>query len=896
MKRPHRPSLTFSVVRVGLALALVSGAISSEAKTVRVFAVGSKLEIRYADTYQNFHDKMFALFDGRHPRRGELVQMGVDDIASHLQPADSAAPNLALVNFPEDVGLVAGLIGSRGALARRATIHNGGSMAAFASLIIKYDPQIQYYLSRFPGEAPVRYLLLAETDTFYRAFYETFRDLARTYHVYLTATVNVAPARRVEAAEQPDLVALLRDPDEAQTRDYAYVAQSAQVVNTIFIFDPDGSVLVAAPDGQVMHSPEETGGVLRGSLNKAYLTEDEEDTLPLAFGRVQDLDVVDTPVGRLASVISKDAWMIDVNDRYDAKGANLILQPEAFSEWAYVPAPWQPDGYKAGGFAQVQRNPSFLYNVAPCMTGNLIDVTFDGQSSVIGKRHKGATSSLGTQTAWIGQNPDGGFLSIAPWVMDDPGLGDATLTLAERRNMLATAGAHLLPGATPKCTSATEFGACEGGYRESVIRADVELPDGVGLDVAPDPGPRVPTAFGASIAVTNDVQSTHQHARVAAHGGDVYVAWQAAVGGAENVFLAVSHDHGEHFVQQRVTDNVPGTVVEMRPALGVSPDGQNVFVAWQEFCSGPNDDCGRIKAARFAANGDKQGADVRVDGDADGAGKWNPALAVSQTGNPMIAWVDERDAGPDGILFEHIYFARGRKHGTRFGPNVRVDKGTPVHAAASLDNKWAPTVSVRGRRIFVAWTDFRNYNWDIFLASSHSGATFSRNARVDDFGDFERIHDHPSIGVDAGDVVHAVWADRRGVKGETDILYARSTDLGRTFSANRQIDSSAVGFAADKDTLSNQWNPRVAVSGADVLAVWQDNRLGNNDIFFVRSRDGGVTFDADERVDDSGNGPSNQYRPDLAVDDADPGGRSVYVVWEDDRSGRAGVYLARRQL
>ena len=868
----------------------------SEAKTVRVFAVGSKLEIRYADTYQNFHDKMFALFDGGHPRRGELVQMGADDVASHVQPADPAAPALALVNFPEDVGLVAGLIGSRGALARRATIHNGGSTAAFGSLIIKYDPQIQYYLSRFPGEAPVRYLLLAETDTFYRAFYETFRDLARTYHVYLTATVNVAPARRVAATDQPDLVALLRDPDEAQTRDYAYVAQSAQVVNTTFIFDPDGSVLIAAADGTVVRSPEETGGLLRGSLNKAYLTEVEEDTLPLAFGRVQDLDLVDTPVGRLASVISKDAWMIDVNDRYEAKGANLILQPEAFSEWAYVAAPWQPDGYKAGGFAQVQRNPSFLYNVAPCMTGNLIDVTFDGQSSVIGKRRKGVGPALAAQSAWIGQNPDPGFLSIAPWIMDDPGIGDASLTLADRRGMLAAAGAHLLPGATPKCASITDFGACEGGYRESVIRADVELPDDPGSSVGPDPGPRVPTAFGTSIAVTNDAQSLHQHARIAAHAGDVYVAWQKTTGGIESVRLAVSHDRGEHFVERHVTDNVPGTVVEMRPALGVSPDGQNVFVAWQEFCAGHDDDCGRIKVARFDANGDKQGTDVRVDRDAEGVGKWNPALAVSQTGNPMIAWVDERDAGPDGIRFEHIYFARGRAQGTRFGPNVRVDKGNPVPAATSLDNKWAPAVAVHGRRIFVAWTDFRNYNWDIFLASSPSGASFSTNARVDDFRELERIDDHPSIGVDAAGVVHAVWADRRDTKGETDILYASSADRGRTFSPNRQIDSSAVGFIADKDTASNQWNPRVAVSGADVLAVWQDNRLGNNDIFFVRSRDGGVTFDTDERVDDSGNGPSNQYRPDLTVDDADPTGRSIYVVWEDDRSGRAGVYLARRQL
>ena len=884
------------VLRLGIAVTLAIFATPALARTVRVFAVGNKLEIRYADTDQNFRDKMFALFDARHPRRAELVQVDVDDVASHLQSVDPSAPDLALVNFPEDVGLVAGLIGSRGASARRATIHNGGSTAAFASLILKYDPQIQYYVQRFPGQAPVRYLLLAETDTFYRAFYETFRDLARTYHVYLTATANVASARRVEAVEQPDVVALLRDPDEATTRNYAYVAQSPRVLNTTFIFDPDGNVLVAASDGSVLRSPVDTGGLLRGSLSKAYLTEVEEDTLPLAFGRVQDLDVVDTPVGRLASVISKDAWMIDVNDRYEAKGANLILQPEAFSEWSYVASPWQPDGYKAGGFAQVQRNPSFLYNIAPCMTGNLIDVTFDGQSSIVGKRHKGITPALGTQNAWIGQNPDSGFLSIAPWIMDDPGIGHATLSLPGRRGMLAAAGMHLLPGATPKCAAPTGFGACEGGYRETVIHSDLELPDSVGPSVEPDLTPRVATAFGPSLLVTNDTDAAQSYARVTAHGGNVYVVWQESIGGIENVFLAISHDRGNHFWVRRVSDNAAGTVVELRPALGVSSDGDNVFVAWQEFCAGHNDECGRIRVARFDADGNKQATDVRVDRDADEAGKWNVALAVNQTGNPLVAWVDERDQGADGIRFEHIYFARGRNQGARFGPNVRVDRGMPVHAATSLDNKWAPSVAVRGRRIYVAWTDFRNYNWDIFLASSHSGASFSTNVRVDDFRDLERIHDHPSIAVDTNGVVHAIWSDRRDTKGDTDIMYANSSDLGRTFSPNRQIDSSDVGFNPDTDTPSNQWNPRLVVSGLDVLAVWQDNRLGNNDIFFTRSRNSGATFQTDERVDDSGDGPSNQYRPDIAVDAIDEGGRMMYVVWEDDRDGRSAIYLARRPL
>ncbi len=883
------------IALLGGLLSLLLAAVPSFATTVRVFAVGNKLEVRYADSYQNFRDKMFALVDAQQPRRGELVQVEVDDVASHIRPRDANAPALALVNFPEDVGLVAALIGSRGAHARRVTVQQG-STAAFGSLGISYARQIQYYSQLYPGLEGVRYLLLAETDTLYRSFYETFRDIALTYGVYLTATANVAPARRIEASADAALVELLRDPDEAATRTYAYLAVAGDVFNTTFIFDPEGNVVLAAPDGTTLRSPADTDGILRGSLNKAYLTEAEQDILPLSFGRIQDLDVVDTPVGRLAAVISKDAWMIDVNDRYDAKGANLILQPEAFSEWAYVASPWQPDGYKAGGFAQVQRNPSFLYNIAPSLTGNLFEVTFDGQSSIVGKRRKNVLPPLDPSTAWIGQNPDSGFIEIGGWILPDPGVADAQLGIASRRTALADSGAHLLPAALPRCQSPTSFGACENGYREALIWADLQLPDDPNNPVAPDTTPPVPTNFGFSIQVNTALAVRHQHARIAAHAGSVYVAWQDNRLGNENIHLSVSHDRGLHFEEQRVSDNPAGSVVELRPALGLSNDGQALFVVWQELCSGRDDACGRIKLARFDGAGHKLGADVRVDQGAETAGKWNPTLTVTQARNPLVAWVDERDHASTGVPLEHIYFARGRNQGSRFAASVRVDSGPPVQAATQLDNKWAPVVAERAGRIYVVWTDFRNYNWDIYLAHSLGGHGFSSNVRVDDFAGLERIHDHPSIALSGRGLVHAVWADRRDTDSDTDIYYARSQDGGRHFAANRQIDSSALDFHIDRDVPSNQWFPSVALYGDQVLAVWQDNRLGNNDIVFTRSRDGGLHFDHDERVDDSGDGPSNQYRPDLCVDSADADGARLYVVWEDDRNGTADIFMAQRAL
>ena len=137
-----------------------------------------------------------------------------------------------------------------------------------------------------------------------------------------------------------------------------------------------------------------------------------------------------------------------------------------------------------------------------------------------------------------------------------------------------------------------------------------------------------------------------------------------------------------------------------------------------------------------------------------------------------------------------------------------------------------------------------------------------------------------------------MWADRRLQDPDTDIRYARSTDGGRHFSASVVVDRAEQTLDPDTGTPSNQWHPAMAVDGRDVLVVWQDNRLGDNDIFFARSRDAGATFDPDERVDDSGDDASNQYRPAIAV----APGTALYVTWEDERFGPAAVAVSRRLL
>src|SRR5262249_25483328 len=150
----------------------------------------------------------------------------------------------------------------------------------------------------------------------------------------------------------------------------------------------------------------------------------------------------------------------------------------------------------------LQKIASFLLNVDASMTGNFADVTFDGQSAIIGRKRKLDPGPLAPTNAWIGQNPDTGFRAIAPWIEPDPGIAVPAAGLAARRTLLAGDGANLRPGSGIPCPDSLAVGACENGYREAIVWSDADLPDGP-VTAAPDPVRAPPPHFGPSVQVAS---------------------------------------------------------------------------------------------------------------------------------------------------------------------------------------------------------------------------------------------------------------------------------------------------------------------------------------------------------------------------------------------------------
>lgn len=129
-----------------------------------------------------------------------------------------------------------------------------------------------------------------------------------------------------------------------------------------------------------------------------------------------------------------------------------------------------------------------------------------------------------------------------------------------------------------------------------------------------------------------------------------------------------------------------------------------------------------------------------------------------------------------------------------------------------------------------------------------------------------------------GDVVHVVWQDYRDVGsnvGNFEIYYKRSTNGGFNWGADTRLTNNpAVSIS-----------PVVAVSGSFVHVIWIDGRPTNtyHEVYYKRSTDGGTTWGPDVQLT---NNQSVQCAISLAVSVSD-----VHIVWDDDRNANEVYYI-----
>ncbi|MCP2014804.1 putative amidohydrolase [Deinococcus sp. HSC-46F16] len=268
--------------------------------------------------------------------------------------------------------------------------------------------------------SPIRALQIALSGENAQLYLETCRDLAREYRVYLCCGSTPMPRFRLEEGR------VRREPGVLH--------------NETVLLDPQGD-LIGVADKVHLTPAEEAGGV---------------DLTP---GPLEELRVFPTPVGDLGVAISLDAFREDVTSRLEAQGCTVLLQPDANG------APWtdleglppdpsdvrdQPVAWLESSWQATTGGRSIRYAVNPMVVGNLLDLTFDGQSAITGRAEDAPEFRSYALT-----EPRPGFIALLPWVEE----GEPERLRAAGRERAAGSG-H----------------PWENSYRTGVLHADLTLP------------------------------------------------------------------------------------------------------------------------------------------------------------------------------------------------------------------------------------------------------------------------------------------------------------------------------------------------------------------------------------------------------------------------------------
>lgn len=748
------------------------------------------------------------------------------EIAPHLR-AD--VPNL--VAYPENQTLMAYLVGLRGAPGR-AVLDSAGAIAALLSLAPGYAPQEALALARFPdaAQSPGQLLQLAMTDTLARLAVETFSELAAEFGVTITISSNLAPFERVDATT----AALWGAPPGAAD---GFRPAEADIRNRNFFFGPDGSLL--------------------GVQDKAYLVPIErERTLGLGLLGIEtvDLPVLDLPFARVATVISKDAWMIDVNERLEQMNAELLIQPEAFGSWG---APrgdlWPPDKFQRGGWWMLQKHPGLKINVTPMLTGNFGDLDFDGQPFI-------AVEAPGGDPALclMGQQPDYGWAVVGDWStldQDPKSLCDEGL-----RPALAERARAMLPGSGD---------ALENAYASDVVFADVALPS--------RPSPRPRPAPSETPAKRIERPGEQLLPRLAGAGEDLRLAF-VDTAGEPRQNIAVARFDGEAFGEANWAAPREATAYDhfdnqwSGAAIGA---GSGSLVAWLDFAtenwdvlSAELDGDGGRSAAQRVDDAEREVGTLRERGHSD------LRLLRLEGGGALSIWSDLRWPW----VKPQIRVAR-TDDGKNWSANQRVDGG-PVEgsdnviagrsAGETRGQAYPDVVQLTDGSLYAVWQE-----QDARGIAAIWGASGDADTLV--FGARERLSGsmpawRPRLAHAPGRLLLA-WEADDGAGGRQIALRRRDNGVWRP---RLMADASAVSGAVQRYPRPLWLDGRWAV-------IFEDQRSGFSDVLLAR--EGGAL----QRIDDAG-ADMHARAPDAArLSD----GRAL-VVWQHEAD--SGVSLRYRAL
>lgn len=287
-------------------------------------------------------------------------------ISGIRRAAGSAGPALAV--WPEMVGTFLSIAGQD--LRGCRTTDEAMRRVAFRRL-----PSLLAAMVRGRTRHLAPGLLTALSPGMHRAYFSTFSRIAREHDLWVVAGSLLLPRNRYgDGAER-------------------FAPADARVYNTSYTFAPSGECVAVT--------------------RKVNLVPTQEDVLHLAAGTVTDLGPVETPFGRLGTLICYDGFAEPHTEReptwascapaLDALGVTVMAQPSA-NAWAWD-EPWvfnapgehllrREQWFSEGLFSQLGSLRSVRWVVNPQLVGRVLDNVFEGPSLILARSDDGRVETL----------------------------------------------------------------------------------------------------------------------------------------------------------------------------------------------------------------------------------------------------------------------------------------------------------------------------------------------------------------------------------------------------------------------------------------------------------------------------------------------------------------------
>ena len=207
------------------------------------------------------------------------------------------------------------------------------------------------------------------------------------------------------------------------------------------------------------------------------------------------------------------------------------------------------------------------------------------------------------------------------------------------------------------------------------------------------------------------------------------------------------------------------------------------------------------------------------------------SIAVSDTNNIYLTWWDNKTGNNE------VFFARSNDSGKTFDKPINLSNAK----GGSADSQIAGS----GDNVFVTWWDNKTGSWEVFSkVSTDGGKTFADGIKLKSIGTsaVKVLKAPPSDTISVDTLVAAsgnnneyvVWWD--DTTGNWEVLFARSTDGGKTFTDPINISNSPDARSVGARIATDKANS-VFISWIDI-----NKNTGQKQVLFRASNDNGQTF------------------------------------------------------